>query len=306
MDTLNNNISAGVDNTVESGLIQSVIEQTNLNWSVSKQPIQTVSGLIIPNKVAIVREDTSAILGIFTDNYEPYQNDLMLELLYKISKQSGLAIHKSGLFGQGEKTYIQLKSDEYSLPNNDKLETYFTAVNSFDGSTQFGFGTTSITISCRNTFMGAYKSLESKMKHTLSMHIKLDGILKQLDLMRLEEKQNFETIEKMGNVKIDEATKLLVTKMLFDIPLKERFSFNELQENKEKRISTRKQNQIITFQKDFLTETAQKGDNLWGLFSGMTRFTTHSMNRDTTENKMFGPLGDRERKVFNTLAEMVG
>lgn len=299
-------INASVENSVENGLIQSVLETTPLNWSVSKQPIQTVSGLSIPNKVAIVRNDNNAVLGIFTDNYEPYQNEIMLELLYKISKQSGLAIHKSGLFGQGEKTYIQLKSEEFSLPNDDKIKTYFTAVNSFDGSTQFGFGTSSITISCMNTFMGAYKTLESKMKHTLSMHIKLDGIIKQLDLMRLEEQENFKTIEKMGNVKIDEATRLLVTKMLFDIPLQEKFSFNELIENPNKKISTRKQNQIIAFQNDLLTETAQKGDNLWGMFSGMTRFTTHSLNRDTTENKMFGSLGDRERKVFNTLAEMVG
>lgn len=297
-------INASTENTVTDGLIQSVLETTNLNWSVSKQPIQTVSGIEIPNKMAIVRDDNKAILGIFTDNYEPYQNDKMLELLYKISKQSGLAIHKSGLFGQGEKTYIQLKSEEFNLPN-DKIETYFTAVNSFDGTTQFGFGSSSITISCMNTFMGAYRSLETKMKHTQSMHIKLDGILRQLDLMRLEEKQNFEIITNMGNEKIDEATKLLVTKMLFDIPLKDKFSFTELMVNPAKRISTRKQNQIIAFNQDFLTETAQKGENLWGLFSGMTRFTTHSMNRDTTENKMFGSLGERERKVFNVLAEMV-
>ena len=87
--------------------------------------------------------------------------------------------------------------------------------------------------------------------------------------------------------------------------LKDKFSFTELMTSPEKRISTRKQNQIIAFNQDFLTETAQKGENLWGLFSGMTRFTTHSMNRDTTENKMFGSLGERERKVFNVLAEMV-
>lgn len=297
-------INASTENTVENGLIQSVLETTNLNWSVSKQPIQTVSGIEIPNKMAIVRDDNKAILGIFTDNYEPYQNEKMLELLYKISKQSGLAIHKSGLFGQGEKTYIQLKSEEFNLPS-DKIETYFTAVNSFDGTTQFGFGSSSITISCMNTFMGAYRSLETKMKHTQSMHIKLDSILRQLDLMRLEEKENFEIIKNMGNEKIDEATKLLVTKMLFDIPLKDKFSFTELMANPAKRISTRKQNQIIAFNQDFLTETAQKGENLWGLFSGMTRFTTHSMNRDTTENKMFGSLGERERKVFNVLAEMV-
>lgn len=309
MKTLeNNNVSASTENTIATGLIQSALEATDLNWSVSTQPIQTASGIIIPNKVAIVRDDIQAILGIHSDGYHPFQNEKLMETVYKISQQTGLQIHKSGLFGVGEKAYIQLKNETFKLGDCDTIETYFTAVNSFDGSTQFGFGTTEITISCRNTFMGAYRNLDSKMKHTASMQIKLDGILRQIDVMRQEEKDNMKTIEKMANVTMDEETKLLVTKLLFDIPLTDKVSFNELTDNKNKVISTRKQNQIIQFENDLRKETNQKGENMWGLFSGMTRFTTHSWGgdkKDSTENKMFGSLGERERKVFNKLAALV-
>jgi len=52
-------------------------------------------------------------------------------------------------------------------------------------------------------------------------------------------------------------------------------------------------------------EIVDKGENLWGLFSGITKYTTHSLKGDSTENKLFGVYGNREREVFNKLAQMV-
>jgi hypothetical protein len=59
-------------------------------------------------------------------------------------------------------------------------------------------------------------------------------------------------------------------------------------------------------------ELKGKGDNLWGLFSGVTKYTTHTMAvdkkgnlKDTTKQKMFGLAGNRERKIFNDLVELV-
>ena len=53
-------------------------------------------------------------------------------------------------------------------------------------------------------------------------------------------------------------------------------------------------------------ETNQKGDNLWGLFSGITKYTTHSLTKDdNTESKMFGVYGKRELSIFNELVELV-
>ena len=60
------------------------------------------------------------------------------------------------------------------------------------------------------------------------------------------------------------------------------------------------------FRNDLRAEVAGKGDNLWGLFSGVTRYTTHSMKKtDNSEGKMFGQTGVRERRIFKELVEMV-
>jgi hypothetical protein len=71
-------------------------------------------------------------------------------------------------------------------------------------------------------------------------------------------------------------------------------------------VSTVTQNKISRFYVDLNGELQGKGDNLWGLFSGVTKYTTHSMSKeDNTEKKMFGVYGNRERKIFNDLVELV-
>jgi hypothetical protein len=56
---------------------------------------------------------------------------------------------------------------------------------------------------------------------------------------------------------------------------------------------------------DLNGELKTKEDSLWGLFSGVTKYTTHSMKKtDNTENKIFGVVGNKERLIFNKLVEL--
>jgi hypothetical protein len=66
------------------------------------------------------------------------------------------------------------------------------------------------------------------------------------------------------------------------------------------------QNKLSRFYIDLNGEIQEKGDNIWGLFSGVTKYTTHSIGKgDNSENKMFGTYGNRERHIFKQLVEMV-
>ena len=95
--------------------VQDLLNQTRLNWSVRTENLQTSSGIIIPDKIGIIREDDSTVLGIHSSGYVPYQNEQMMELLYKVSNKTGLEIHSGGLFNGGGKVYVQLKSDDLRL-----------------------------------------------------------------------------------------------------------------------------------------------------------------------------------------------
>ena len=90
-----------------------------------------------------------------------------------------------------------------------------------------------------------------------------------------------------------------VTRTLFNI-------MKDVDLNSDKDVSTVTRNRLSRFYVDLNGEVKEKGDNLWGLFSGVTKYTTHSLSKgDNSENKMFGTYGQRERQIFKELVELV-
>lgn len=283
---------------VENNRVNQFLDRTGLNWKVRTEGLQTSSGIIIPDKIGIVREDDSTILGIHSNGYVPYQNDQMMELLFKVSQQTGLDVHKGGSFGGGRKVYVQLKSNDLTL-GTDRIEGYITGINSFDGSTSLSFGPSSKTISCQNTFFGVYKDLDSKVRHTKNMELKIDDICRQIEGVVQEETNVFGSIVKMSETRFDDVIKDRVIKSLFNI--ERNVDIKDVDS-----LSTVTQNKLSRFYIDLNGELKEKGDNIWGLFSGVTKYTTHSMGKgDNSENKMFGTYGNRERQIFKQLVEMV-
>lgn len=273
------------------------LKKESINWNVVTENCFTASGIQLP-KIAIVREDTKAILGVHGEGYAPYQNSELKELLYSIGKSTGLEVVNEGYFKDGEKVFMQLKGNDLKLNYGDTIENFITGVNSFDGSTSLGFGNSTITISCQNTFFMAFRQLENKIKHTASLKPRIDLILRSLDIIIEEEKEMFKTIERMTEVKMDAKVKELVTRKLFELAKEDKLDGSN--------ISTRKQNQLLTFEECFSNETKVKGDTLFGLFSAATNYTTHFFKKeDASEQKMFAKIGNIERDIFKTLAEMV-
>lgn len=273
------------------------LQKSGLDWTVRKEGLVTNSGIVVPEKIAIVREDTNTVLGIHSDGYLPYQNSELFDLLDKVSRQSGLPLHSSGVFGGGEKVFVQLKSKDLTLPG-DRVEGYITGINSFDGSTSLGFGNSSLTISCMNTFWKAYRQLETKVKHSGSLPQRIEMILKQLDVLIEDEQYNFDCIKKFGEVKVSDDVRDLVIRKLFDIKREDRLDSPDM--------STNKKNKMGRFYMDLTNEIDTKGDTLWGLFSGVTRYTTHSMKKgDNTVSKIFGTAGTKDREVWKMFTELV-
>jgi hypothetical protein len=278
--------------------INELLNKVNLNWKVRTEPIRTKSGIILDGYSAIIREDNQKPLSVRSDGYHPYQNHELLELLDKVSTQIGLPIHNGGSFGGGGKVFIQLKSNDLKL-GSDKIEGYITGINSFDGSTSLAFGNSNVTISCQNTFFAAYREVQSKVRHTKNMSIKIDEICKGIEGFVKEEKEIFQNIKKLSEVKVDQKVKDLVTRMLFNVD-------RQVDLQDEDAISTVTRNKITRYYIDLNGELKEKGDNMWGLFSGVTKYTTHSLTKnDNTEAKLFGQYGNRERQIFRELVELV-
>jgi hypothetical protein len=266
-----------------------------LNWSVREENLFTQSGIAVEKK-AIIRNDNNAVLNHAVGlDYVPYQNEELIELLERITRSTGLDVARSGFFGNGEKVFIQLKSENLKL-GTDRVEGFVTGINSFDGSTSLGFGASNVTISCANTFFAAYRNLD-KVRHTKNMKLNIESILRELDIALVEEQNIFASIKAMAEAPITDALREKVARKLFDI--KPEFNLNS------EDISTKKRNLMSTYFVDSRGEIAEKGANLWGLFSGVTKYTTHHISGDSTERKLFTKTGSVERAIFEDLAMLV-
>jgi hypothetical protein len=276
--------------------------QDKLNWTVRTEPIQTESGIVIPNKKSIIRDDTNDYLSICSNDYYPYQNEELINLLEKVSGLTGLDIVKCGFFGKGEKVFVQMKSDNLKL-GTDRIEGFMTGINSFDGSTSLSFGPSNVTISCMNTFYSSYRQLENKVRHTKNMVVRVDEICRDVESVLGEEKIIFDNIIQLSETRFDDVIKDDVVRKLFNIK-------KEVDLNDDESIHMKTRNKMSKFYVDLHGELQEKGDNLWGLFSGVTKYTTHSMYKgDNTERKMFGmterSVGGIERNIFKSLVELV-
>jgi hypothetical protein len=284
----------------ENSRVVEILNKSNLNWNVKTEKVVTESGIVLDNFSALVREDTNEPLSVRSDSYYPYQNYELVELLDRVSGLTGLSIHNGGSFGGGKKVFIQLKSNNLRI-GNDRVEGYLTGINSFDGSTSLAFGPSNITISCQNKFFASFRELQSKVRHTKNMVIKIDEICRSLEGVLDEERIVFDNILKLSETRFDDIIKDKVTRELFGIT-------KEVDLKDMDNISGVTRNKLSRFYVDLNGELQGKGDNLWGLFSGITKYTTHSLGKDmerNTENKMFGVYGKREKEIFNKLVELV-
>ena len=275
-----------------------ILNTTGLNWKVKQEGLVTASGVPVDGHTALVREDNNAILSVMSDGYYPYQNHELIELLDKVSNQTGLEVVKGGEFKNGRRVYVQLKSADLRL-GNDKIEGYLTGINSFDGSTSLAFGPSNITISCMNTFFAAFKQMETKIRHTKNMVIKVDEFCRSLENILEDEQQMFRNIEKLSENRFTNKIKDEVIRSLFNIK-------HDVDLKDDEQTSTQLKNKLSRFYIDLNGELQGKGDNLWGLFSGVTKYTTHSLSKgDNTEAKMFDIYGQREKQIFRNLVELV-
>lgn len=273
---------------------EEMLNQTGLNWNVRTEQVMTSSGILVPDRIALVREDTNTVLGIHTEAYVPYQNEELLELLTKISQQTGLSIHTGGSFKGGEKVWFQLKSDEYKI-GHDTIKSYVSGFNSFDGRTSLAFGNSSITVSCQNTFWRGYHQVDTKLRHSKTMRPRIDEILRRLDVVLEEEKEGIREIQRMGNVTLSPEVREMITRFVFQLKKEERLDD----------VSTNKRHKLERFNLAVDNEINGKGQNLWGMFSGITRYTTHDMKKgDNSESKMFGRTGVIEREAYKKLVAM--
>lgn len=273
-----NNTFAGVKDAVNADAVNTLLDKFKLNWRVVKQP------LFLPNGnetefFGVQREDTGKIFTTCKKDYTVFQNSELAEMLIRISEKTGYELHKGGMFDAGGKVYVQIKSPNIITgigANKDTVSGYLTGINTHDGTGSLRWGSANITISCRNTFMYAMKQLKNKLRHTSSIHDRVELAIAELHAVEEVERSLFDKFIKLSEIPL---TREIGAKVVKDIT---GVDVTKSATDAEKDYSTQAINKSKLLLNSIAQEVNQKGSTLWGLFSGVTHYTTHVVGTKNT------------------------
>jgi hypothetical protein len=189
-----------------------------------------------------------------------------------------LTVSKAGSLNGGRKVFMQLAIDGMSKVADDIIKRYVTIIDSNDGSTSLSIGIGDLTMSCQNQFAKFYKSGDAKFRHTATLEQKLRTIPMLIENALAVSLRQVEIYKQFQSTPVSQrlANEMVKYVLGFD---KEITSMESLSEK-----STRSINTMYKLYAHIEKEMAQKGQNVWGLHSGITSFTTHEMSTPKRDN----------------------
>lgn len=290
-------------NHVNNDQVNAMLDRFGLNWLVEKRPLffQANESIDVPTDYfGIVRTDNFDCFGAMTKQYEPFQNHEMAELVLNISDVIDKPVTHGKVFKGGRRVAMQIELEPITV-GDDTIKRYATAINSHDGSTSLRWGTTGITVSCDNQFSALRKDLQSSAKHTGNMRQLIDNSFRTLERLEKADTTLYDTFKRMTEYSVDENFVKDVIKKISKVD--PRTSVREA----EKLYSTRQINISKDLGTSIIKEMSYKGQTLWGLFSGITHYTTHKGGTDRTreESKLIGGLQKVDQSIFDQFAQLV-
>jgi len=284
-----------------SKVIDEILTKTGLDWEVETRPLyiktEGTNYDIESGYIATMRKDNQEVFGVFKD-YQIFQNSELTELAYRVAEKEGLTLKGGGNFKGGARVYLQLQNGDTNGigKNKDTIENYITAINSFDGSTSLRWGYSNTVISCSNSFWAAYRKLDNAVRHTATMKDRVEIAVREIEHTRMIEHNMIDTFWKLAEIATTEASIRRVIKEVFKMDL-----------SKINDAPTRTQNNILQMTECINTEQEEKGNTLWGLFNGVTKYTTHYAGTDGGRemSKVMGINNRIDNKVLTILTEMI-
>jgi hypothetical protein len=257
--------------------VNEILVNNNLDFRIEKEVLLSASGKETPY-FGLFNSKSGECINSVKESYTVSQNDEIVELVLRGMEGFGeLSVSKAGSINGGRKVFIQLAIDGMSIVGDEKIKRYVTIIDSNDGSTGLGVSIGELVMSCQNQFYSFYKNSQSKLRHTASLTQRIKELPFLIETVLAENIRLTETYRKFQSTE--------VTQKLADDMVKYLLGFDRNMSIKtESETSTRSLNMMNDLYGHISKETAQKGMNLFGVFSGVTSWSTHSKSAPRREN----------------------
>jgi len=301
-DNIISSAFSGLHQTENIELVSTILDKFGLRWSVSKQPLMLPDGSETPY-MAVVRDDNNAVFTTCKEGYTPYQNSELAELLVRISDKTGYEIHSGGMFNGGGKVYIQLNTGNEikGLGNNrTTVKGFVTGINGHDGTTSLKWGSVNFTICCQNTFAAARGSLQNTARHTSAIHDRVETSIREIVSVTKVEQSIFDTFIKLSQIPVTKDNIKAVVKSVTGVDV------DTPRSKAEEIYSAYSVNRSGELLQSISSELLVKGETLWGLFSGVTHYTSHVVPVPKRENaRLESKYVGNGSNIDNNIYEMV-
>ena len=283
---------------------QEILKQNGLNWNVVKEPLMYAgectpganNGLHHTPFYGIVREDTGEVFTTVSKAYEPTQNETIIDTMQEIAGKNELEIIKAIPIHSGRKVVIQMKREvENKIMIGDEItEQFIYAINGHDGSSSLKFGFMNKVLFCENQFAWMSGNAFSGYVHKQSIQDKVKQLPSIINFTDQEERiadlQEFSTQNANTDLINDLVDYLTITDKLAE------------------EMHTRTKNIRNDLESCIVSEVNRIGSTKWGLFNGITRYTTHQKSSPKREygkqeSILIGSCGKMNEKAFNFLKE---
>lgn len=252
---------------------EQILLENGLDFTISKRPLFDAD-LNPSGYFGLYNDSLNKCINTVKEGYHISQNREIVDMVLQGIKPFGgeLTVTKAGSMNEGRKVYLQLGILGDSNINGDKIKRYVTVIDSNDGSTSLSIGIGDLTMSCKNQFFKFYKAGEAKFRHSASIEHRIKEIPSLIETALARSLKQIEMYEVFASTEITRDLAHSMVKYLLGFD-KEITSVKDLSEK-----STRSINKMETLYNCIEGEINDKGLNLWGLHSGVTKFTTHELS----------------------------
>jgi hypothetical protein len=281
-----------------SDLTNTILVNNGLDFTITKEPLMGLEGKKTPY-FGLFNSKSGECINTVKDGYTISQNIDIVNLALQGMQPFGddLSVKKAGSLNGGRKVFIQLAIKGHSRVSNDVIERYVTLIDSNDGSTSLSIGIGDLTMSCSNQFWKFYAKGNAKFRHTATLTQRMSEIPMLIELALNESIKQIGLYNKLASTEItrDLANQLVKSLLGYDRV------YTPMSELSKK--STKAINIMDSLYANIDTEIADKGLNLWGLHSGVTRFTTHDLSTPKRDNARIesGLIGSGYKHNQNSL-----
>jgi hypothetical protein len=262
---------------------QEILTAHGLDFTIEKAPMVAIDKL--GNQVAspyfgLINSQSNEVINTVKEGYTVSQNHEIVEMVLRGMERFGdkLTVSKAGSLNGGRKVFMQLAIEGMSKVADDIIKRYVTIIDSNDGSTSLSIGIGDLTMSCSNQFAKFYKSGDAKFRHTATLEQKLRTIPMLIETALNVSLRQVDIYRRFVSTPVSQrlAHEMVKYVLGYDREITSTLVLSEK--------STRSINTMDKLYAHIEKEMAQKGQNVWGLHSGITSFTTHEMSTPKRDN----------------------